>query len=115
MRTNKVTSSRWRLLARPAALGIAGLSVVGSIVWLWFISADYASRRVVSLVAVTALAVLLGLTWYGSRARADRRWRAALDRYAEQEEARRLPSRRSITWVAPARPAQKFGRRLPLR
>jgi hypothetical protein len=96
MRINKVTSSRWQLLARPAALGIAGLSVVGSIVWLWFFSADDASRRVVSLVAVTVLDALLGLTWYVSLARADRRWRAALDRYAEQEEARRLHSRRNL-------------------
>ena len=96
MRTNKVTSSRWLLLARPTALGIAGLSGVGSVVWLWFFSADDASRRVVSLVAVTVLAALLGLTWYASLARADRRWRAALDRYAEQEEAKRLHSRRDI-------------------
>ena len=96
MRTNQETSSRWLLLARPAALGIAGLSVVGSIVWPWFFSADDVSRRVVSLVAVTVLAALLGLTWYVSLARADRRWRAALDRYAEQEEARRLHSRRNL-------------------
>src|SRR5262249_1281651 len=95
MRTNKVTPSRWLLLAWPAALGIAGLSVVGAAVWLWFFSADDASRRVVSLGAVRGLGGVLGLTWDGSRARADRRWRAALDRYAEQEEAKRLPSRRN--------------------
>jgi hypothetical protein len=96
MRSNKVTSARWLLLARPAALGIAGLSGVGATVWLWFFSADDASCRVDSLVAVTVLAALLGLMWYGSLARADRRWRAALDRYAEQEEARRLHSRRNL-------------------
>jgi hypothetical protein len=39
-----------------------------------------------------ALAALVGITWYASRARtrarADRRWRAALDRYAQQEQAK---------------------------
>jgi hypothetical protein len=42
-----------------------------------------------SSFAVLAPAALLGLTWYVSRARADRRWRAALDRYVDREEAKR--------------------------
>ena len=42
----------------------------------------------VSLAAVLALAALVGITWYLSRARAKRRWRAALDRYAEQEQVK---------------------------
>ena len=44
--------------------------------------------RGVSLAAVLALAALVGVTWYLSRARAERRWRAALDAYAKQEQAK---------------------------
>ena len=40
--------------------------------------------------------LLLGLTWHVSRVRADRRLRAALDRYGEQEEAKWIHSRRNI-------------------
>jgi hypothetical protein len=35
-----------------------------------------------------ALAALVGVAWYLPRARTERRWRAALDRYAEQEQAK---------------------------
>ena len=42
-----------------------------------------------SFFAVLAPAGLLALMWYVSRAHADRRWRAALDRYVEREEAKR--------------------------
>jgi hypothetical protein len=37
-----------------------------------------------------ALAVLVGISWYAFRVRAERRWRAALDLYAEREEAKRI-------------------------
>ena len=37
--------------------------------------------------AVLAVAALAAIAWYVLRARADRRWRAALDRYAERELA----------------------------
>jgi hypothetical protein len=96
MRTSKVSFSRWLSLAWPAAIGIAGVSVVGSAGWLWFFSADDASRRAVSLGVVLALAVLLALTWYVSRIRADKRWRGALDRYVEQEQTKRTWSRRNF-------------------
>jgi hypothetical protein len=42
----------------------------------------------VLLVGVLALAALAGVAWYLPRARAQRRWLAVLDRYAEQEQAR---------------------------
>lgn len=45
-----------------------------------------------SLAAVLALAALLGLIWYMFRIRADRRLRAALDRYAQQEAAKQIPA-----------------------
>jgi hypothetical protein len=63
--------------------------------WLWFFAAGDSAWRAVSLVAVLAVAALVGITWYLSRAHADRRWRAALDRYAQQEQAKRTYSRRN--------------------
>jgi hypothetical protein len=49
-----------------------------------------------NLFALLAAAALLGLTWYVSRAGADRRWRSALDRYVEREEAKRTYLRRNL-------------------
>jgi hypothetical protein len=89
MRTHAVTFSRWVALAWPAAFAIAGLTIVGSAGWLWFFSAADSTWGAVPLVGVVALA---GITWCVSHARADRRWRAALDRYAEQEQAKRTYS-----------------------
>jgi hypothetical protein len=43
---------------------------------------------VVTLVGALALAGLAGLGWYLNRARAERRWHDALDRYAEQEQTK---------------------------
>ena len=72
--------------ARPTTFGSFG--------WFWFLSADDSAWKAVPLVAVLALAALVGIMWYASRARADRRWRAALDRYAQQEQAMGTHSRR---------------------
>ncbi len=44
-----------------------------------------------SLAAVLAPAAIVGVTWLLSRAGADRRWRTALDRYAEREQVK-LPT-----------------------
>jgi hypothetical protein len=55
--------------------------------WLWLSSADLFALKAVSLVAVLALAAL---SWYLSRARAEMRWRAALDRFAEEEQAKSI-------------------------
>jgi hypothetical protein len=86
MRTN-ATTQPWRaLLARSAVLGAAGLFLCGFLAWLWFFPAAGPAWEAVSLGAVLAVPALAGGTWYLSRARADRRWRAALDRYVEQEE-----------------------------
>jgi hypothetical protein len=63
--------------------------IFGLIGWLLFVSAADSAWRAVSLAAVVALAALVGITWYLSRARADRQWRAALDVYAKQELAKR--------------------------
>jgi hypothetical protein len=77
------TAPAWSAVFRAARL--LGFGFFG---WLWFFSADDSAWKAVSLVAVLALAALVGVTWYLSRARADRRWRAALDRYAERELAK---------------------------
>jgi hypothetical protein len=62
------------------------LSFFGLIGWFWFLAADDSAWKAVPLVAALALAALVGITWYASRARADRRWRAMLDDYAEKEQ-----------------------------
>jgi hypothetical protein len=81
---------KWRTsLARSAVFRAAGLSLFGLIVWLWLFSADGPAGRAVSLGAVPALAALAGDVWYLPRARAERRWRAALDQYVDQELVKR--------------------------
>ena len=95
MKTTAMAHPRRMSLAWSAASRAARLSIFGLIGWLWFLSSDDSASKAVSLVAVLALAALVGITWYASRARADRRWRAALDRYARQEEAKGTHSRRN--------------------
>jgi hypothetical protein len=71
--------------------------IFGFIGWLWFVSAADSAWKAISLVAVLALAALVGIIWYLPRARFERRWRAALDdAYAKQEQAKRTYSRRNF-------------------
>jgi hypothetical protein len=93
MTTNVTAHPRRTSLARSAIFRAARLSIFGFIGWFWFLSSDSAWRTI-SLVAVLGLAALVGITWYASRARADRRWRAALDRYAEQQQVKSTHLRR---------------------
>jgi hypothetical protein len=84
MRTD-ATDHDWRTsLAWSAVFRAAGLSILGVIVWLWRCWEDCPARRAGSLLAVFALAAFAGFAWYLLRARAEERWRAALDHYAEQ-------------------------------
>jgi hypothetical protein len=88
--TTKSTVHTWQArLAWSAVYRVSGLLIFGYIGWLWFLSSGGSARRAVSLIAVLALAALVGITWYLAAARAERRWRAALDRYAEKEAAKR--------------------------
>jgi hypothetical protein len=64
------------------------LSIFGFIGWFWFLKENDSVEKAVPLVVALVLAGLVGITWYAFRARADRRWRRALDRYGEKEEAR---------------------------
>ncbi len=88
--------SRRSLPAWSAVFRTVRLLIFGLIGWLLFLSAADSALRAVSLAAVLAVAGLVGITWYLSRARAERRWRAALDVYAEQEQAKRTYSRRNL-------------------
>ena len=93
MKTNETARSRggslvWSAVFRPARVFLFGL-----IGWLCFVSAADSAWRGVSLTAIVALAALVSITWFLSRARAERRWRAAMDTYVEKEEARRFSSK----------------------
>jgi predicted membrane channel-forming protein YqfA (hemolysin III family) len=83
-------------LTWPALFRAVRLFLFGLIGWLLLISKADSAWRGVSLAAVLALAALVGVTWYLSRAHADRRWRAALDAYAKQEQAKGTYSRRNF-------------------
>ena len=113
MRTNAATHPRRAALAWWAVFPTVGLSLFGFIGWLGFASADGPAWRADPLVAVLALAAVVGSTWYLSHARAERRWRAALDRYAEQQQgesggkAAGIPARRARAGVV-------LGARVPI-
>jgi membrane protein YdbS with pleckstrin-like domain len=97
MKTNETArSSRRTSLVWSAVFRAVRLIIFGLIGWLWFVSAGDSPWTAVSLAAVLALAALVSITWYLSRARAERRWRTALDAYAEQELAKRTYSRRNF-------------------
>jgi hypothetical protein len=83
MKTTPITHAR-RFPACSAVFRSFRLSIFGLIGWFWFLSADDSAGKAVPLIAVLSFAAVVGIAWYLARVRADRRWRAALDRYAEQ-------------------------------
>lgn len=95
MTTNATTRARQASLAWSAVRRASRLSIFGFIGWLGFLSSDDSAWRTVSLVAVLGLAALVAITWYASRARADRRWRAAVDQYARQDQAKGTHARKT--------------------
>ena len=88
--TTAIAHARRAFLAHSAVSRTARLSIFGFAGWLWFLAAHDSPWKAVSLVAVLALAAVVGIAWFLSRTLADRRWRAALDRYAEQQQAKRI-------------------------
>jgi hypothetical protein len=52
---------------------------------LWFVPGDKPAWQAIPLGAVLAATVVTGIAWQQSRARARRRWLAALDAFAERE------------------------------
>ena len=95
MATNATTHAREASLAWSAVRRASRLSLFWFIGWFWFLSSDDSAWRTASLVAVLGLAGLVAITWYASRARADRRWWAAVDRYARQEQAKGAHARKT--------------------
>jgi hypothetical protein len=85
-----IETARFRQMSfsRSALFRSVRLFLFGLIGWLLLMSKADPAWRAVSFAAVLALAALVGITWYLSRAQADRRWRAALDAYAKQEQAK---------------------------
>jgi membrane protein YdbS with pleckstrin-like domain len=96
MTTNEPARFRGRSLGWSAIFRAIRLLIFGLIGWLWFMSAADSAWRTVSLAAVLALAAVVGITWYLSGVRAERRWRVALAAYAKQEQAKRTNSRRNF-------------------
>src|SRR5262249_52917380 len=94
MRTDRTTRPWRTAFARSAAPWATLLFILGLTGWLAVSYPDGSAWKAVSLVAVLALAALVGSGWHLSGTRADRRWRAALDRYAERELAKRTYPRR---------------------
>jgi hypothetical protein len=88
MATNTLTHSRRTSLAWSAVFRAARLLTFGFLGWVWLLSADdpSPSLKAVSLIAVLGLATTVSVSWYLSRARAERRWRAAWNRYAGEEQ-----------------------------
>ena len=91
------TGRPWRTtLAWSAAFLAAGLATFGFVGGLWLFWAGDSAWKAVSVIAVLAPAASAGLMWQASRARADRRWRAALDRYAERQLAKGFTRREFV-------------------
>jgi apolipoprotein N-acyltransferase len=103
MITNATTHHRRASLSMSAVFWGVGASIVGFVGWLSFSSGVGSAWKAVSLVAASG--ALVGLAWYLLRERTERRWRAALDHYAEQEQAKetnpRKDSRSSVTGGEP--------------
>ncbi len=71
-------------LATFCTAAVVGAELIGA---LWFRPVDGRNRQALLAAAALALTAVLGFVWQ-SRARAARRWNAALDAYAEREIAR---------------------------
>lgn len=89
-------SSQCFSTAWPGTLGIADVPVLHYDRWLSFISAETIGPSVILLGAWLAVVALVGLTWYLSSARANRQSRVVWDRYAEQQLAKTVNSRRNL-------------------
>jgi hypothetical protein len=79
------TSLRWSAASGFAAMLVMG--VLGVLGWFWFRPVAGPDWQGALASAAVALAVLLVIVWR-SRARAARRWQAALAIYAEREIAK---------------------------
>lgn len=78
---------RYTMKTSPTVLLAAALLVTGLIGGLWSLLSAEPGGYAVPAVAAAAMTGVAGFTWQQSRARA-RRWKAALDAYADREMAR---------------------------
>jgi hypothetical protein len=77
----------------------ANFAFSGGLLFLAWDDSVWRSASIISilaLIAVLAFAALVASAWYAFRGRANRRWRAALDRYTAQEEKKITNSRRIL-------------------
>lgn len=93
MKTIQPVRPRRMSLVGSAFLFAAAPFVAGLICWLWLVLAGVTAGKAGLLAATLALAAFAGVTWQQARAHADVRWRAALDAYAEREQAKRTSLR----------------------
>jgi hypothetical protein len=89
MATNKMTHPLRTSLAWSAVFRAARLLAFGLLGWGSLTPEVAPSLKAVLLIVVLGLTTTVGVTWYLSRARAERRWRAAWNRHAELEQAKR--------------------------
>jgi hypothetical protein len=94
MRTNAVAHPWWTSLAWSAVSRVVVLSILGFVGCPSFVSADDSAWKADSLIAAMALTAVVGGIRCLRRAGTERRWRAALNRYAEQEQAKGTRSQR---------------------
>jgi hypothetical protein len=87
--TDTMNHPRRTSLAWSAVFRAARLLAFGFLGWVALSSTYDPALKAVSLIAVLGVAATVSVTWYLSRARAERRWRAAWNRLAEREQAKR--------------------------
>jgi hypothetical protein len=92
MATDTMTHPRRTSLAWSAIFRAARLLAFGFLGWGSLSSADDPSLKAVSLIAVLGLATIVSVTWYLSRARAERRWQAAVARPSSRAASPRSSS-----------------------
>jgi hypothetical protein len=85
MNSRQTRRSRFMSTISSVSSWTAALLIAGLIGGLWFIRASDSTWGAVALVTVLGLTGVVGIMWQQSRARATRRWQAALASYAEEE------------------------------
>jgi hypothetical protein len=91
--TMNATAHSWRTSPGWSALfRAARLLAFGFLGCLWLFPRVDSAGRAASLITVLTVAGLIGGVWYLARARAESRWRAALDRYTNRQLAQEIPS-----------------------
>ena len=88
MQSKQTSRSRLTSLISSGASWAAALLMAVSIGGLWFVRSDDPTSEAVPLATVLALVAVVGVSWQRSCARANSRFQAAMDAYAEREISR---------------------------